>query len=283
MGANLVERGFAITGFDLDPERVERFVGVGGHGASSVAEVGEWADVVVLSLPSEVAFHAVAVSPGGLAKGDLRDTTVVETSTLPLAVKDAGRAALEAHGATLLDCPLSGTGDQAMSRDLVVMASGKRSAVERCRPIFEGFARAHHYVGEFGAGTKMKFVANLLVAIHNVAAAEALLLAGRAGLDLEQMLEVVGDGAGASRMLEVRGPKMIRRTYAGGIRTDVFKKDLVAISEFAAAHGAPVALLALCQQLYVAVEAAGYGAADTAAVYEVLAHMSDPADRQEGG
>ena len=111
----------------------------------------------------------------------------------------------------LLDCPISGTGAQARAGDVVVYASGPRKRLSRRRAGPGGFARAHHYVGPFGAGSKMKFVANLLVAIHNVAAAEALVLAMKAGLDPAMTLKIVADGAGGSRMLQVRGPMMVGR------------------------------------------------------------------------
>ena len=99
---------------------------------------------------------------------------------------------------TLLDCPLSGTGAQAVTRDLAVYASGEEAAFGRCREIFAGFARATHYLGAFGNGSRMKFVANLLVAVHNVAAAEAIVLGTKAGLDPQRILEVIGSGAGNS-------------------------------------------------------------------------------------
>jgi 3-hydroxyisobutyrate dehydrogenase-like beta-hydroxyacid dehydrogenase len=273
MSANLVEAGFAVTGFDLDPAPVDRLVGLGGAAASSPAAVARDSDVVILSLPSASAFEAVAVQPDGVAAGAHDGLVVVDTSTLPIAVKERGRAALAQRSVTLLDCPLSGTGDQAVHRDVIVLASGDAEAVRRCAPVFEGFARAHYHLGGFGAGSKMKFVANLLVAIHNVAAAEAVNLAQAGGLDARQTLEVISDGAGTSRMFEVRVPKMIERAYGPGVRTRVFQKDLAAIAEFAGAHDAAVPLLALVSQLYVASAASGHADDDTAAVFELYRGM----------
>jgi 3-hydroxyisobutyrate dehydrogenase-like beta-hydroxyacid dehydrogenase len=280
MSANLVAAGFDVTGFDIDAARVQQLVERGGRGAASPGAVSRIVDVLILSLPSAAAFDAVAVEPEGIAAGAHDGLVVIETSTLPIDVKERGRAALAQHGVTLLDCPLSGTGDQAVHRDVVVLASGNRAAVERCAPVFDGFARAHHYIGEFGAGSKMKFIANLLVAIHNVAAAEALSLATAAGLDPRQTFDVISDGAGTSRMFEVRVPKMIEGAYGSGVRTSVFQKDLAAIDDFAVAHRASVPLMAVAKQLYVAAAAAGHADDDTAAVYEVyeLLRSGDRAD-----
>lgn len=276
MSANLIDRGFPVRGFDIDSSRVDRMVALGATAAASPAELAGEVDVVILSLPSEPAFEAVAVASGGVAAGAREGLTIVETSTLSIAAKQRARTSLARRGATLLDCPLSGTGDQAVHRDIVVLASGDADAVERCVPVFAGFARAHHYLGEFGNGTRMKFVANLLVAIHNVAAAEALNLARACGLDLEKTLEVIADGAGTSRMFEVRGPKMVRADYGSGVRTSVFEKDLALIGDFATGHDAFTPLLELCAELYAASAAAGHAEQDTAAVYEVMRRPPRP-------
>ena len=135
-----------------------------------------------------------------------RKRTVIETSTLSLADKAAFNIILTDAGHIALDCPLSGTGAQAKTKDLVVFASGDAAAIERLDPIFLGFARKVQSLGPFGNGSKMKFVANLLVAIHNVASAEALVLGMKAGLDPKQIVDVVSSGAGTSRVFELRAP-----------------------------------------------------------------------------
>lgn len=270
MGATLLSRGFSVTGFDTDASRVDRLTGLGATAASSPAPAAADVDVLIVSLPTAAAFEAVCIDPEGIVGGAREGLVVVETSTLPIALKERGQAALAERGAVLLDCPLSGTGDQAVHGDLVVFASGDQDCARRCEPVFEGFARAHYYLGEFGAGSRMKLVANLLVAVHNVAAAEALQLAQHAGLDLEQTLEVLGDSAGTSRMFEVRGPKMVRGEYAPGVRTSVFQKDLALIGELVGECGVSAPLFGLSTRLYAAAIAAGHADDDTASVYEVL-------------
>ena len=158
--------------------------------------------VVICSLPSSEALRQTAAE---LAESARPPRIVIETSTLPIAVKEQARRTLARAGTILLDCPLSGTGAQARAKDLVVYASGDRRAYRRVVPILDAFARAHYYVGAFGAGSKMKFVANLLVAIHNVAAAEALVLAMKAGLDPAMVVKVIGDGAG--KLADVPGAR----------------------------------------------------------------------------
>lgn len=271
---NLISAGFTVVGHDIDPARCRALVDAGGLAPGSAAAVARHAAIVITSLPGGAALEAVLNAPDGLLAGGRRDGILIETSTLPIDDKRRARAA--AHpGFTVLDCPLSGTGAQARTRDLVVYASGDPAAIARCRPVFQGFARASHDLGEFGNGSRMKFVANLLVAIHNVAAAEAMVLGMKAGLDAQQILEVVGDGAGGSRMLSVRGPQMVADCYEPAtMKVEVWQKDMRIIGEFAASLDCPTPLLSAAAPVYTAAMAQGFAAQDTASVCAVLADMA---------
>lgn len=279
MSANLMRAGYRVIGYDVAAARRQHHRRGGGVVASSSRAVARRAEVIISSLPSSEALLQTAEALAGVARpGPL---VVVETSTLPIAVKEAARRRLRARGAVLLDCPLSGTGAQARARDLVVYASGDRRACRRIAPVLEAFARAQYYVGAFGAGSKMKFVANLLVAVHNVAAAEALVLAMRAGLDPELVVRVIGDGAGSSRMFQVRGPMMARGDYsAATMKLDVWQKDMAIIADFARQLGSPTPLFTATAPLYTAAIAMGRGAEDTGAVCAVLENMADEEEVQ---
>ncbi len=225
----------------------------------------------MLSLPSEAALAAVcddliaAGSPGLI---------VAETSTLPLATKEAAEKRLKAHGITLLDCPLSGTGAQAASRDLAVYASGDARAIKAFGAVFEGFARVRYDVGRFGNGIRMKLVANLLVAIHNVSTAEAILMGVRSGLDAAQVVKVVADGAGGSRMFQVRGPMMVARSWdQATMKVSTWQKDMRLIHEALTASDTPAPLFAATLPIYNAAMALGHGSDDTGAVYAVLERL----------
>lgn len=272
MGANLVRAGFEVAGYDPLPRARRALARAGGRALGSNRELARQCGIVITSLPSAAALEAAARE---LAGGARRALLVVETSTLPIEAKERARQALAAAGATLLDCPLSGTGAQARARDLAVYASGPRAAVRRAEKVFDGFARAHYYVGAFGAGSKMKFVANLLVAIHNVSAAEALVLARKAGLDPALVYKVVGDGAGSSRMFQVRGPMMVEEDYSDAtMKVEIWQKDMTIISDFARSLDCPTPLLLASAPFYTAAIAAGRGKQDTAAVHAVLGEMA---------
>jgi 3-hydroxyisobutyrate dehydrogenase-like beta-hydroxyacid dehydrogenase len=264
MSANLVRARFEVWGFDVLPARRAALKRARGKPCGSAAEVAARAEVVITSLPSAKALHEVAreiESP----------CTIVETSTLPIEDKLLAREALAKKKIVLLDCPLSGTGAQARTRDLVVYGSGDRKSFERTRAVLNGFARSHHYLGEFGNGSKMKYVANLLVAIHNVAAAEAFVLGMKAGLDPKTIYEVAGDGAGSSRMFQVRGPQMVAGRYDDAtMKVEVWQKDMKIIGEYAVKLGVPTALFNASAAVYTAAMAQGFDQQDTASVCAVL-------------
>jgi len=276
ISANLVRAGFEVHGHDIVAARRRALAAAGGHPQRSASEVAARCEILVTSLPSATALEQVVRA----VAAHRRRLLVVETSTLSLEDKQAAQKRLAAAGAVMLDAPLSGTGAQARTRDLVVYASGPRRAYQRCAPVFDAFARAHHHLGAFGNGTRMKFVANLLVAIHNVAAAEAFTLARKAGLDPALVYKVVGDGAGGSRMFQVRGPMMVAEDYSEAtMKVEVWQKDMRVIGDFAARLGCPTPLFAASGPIYAAAMASGRGREDTAAVCAVLGAMAGIAPR----
>jgi len=275
MSANLLKAGYEVIGYDVAPRQLDGLVREGGSGAGSCREVAEQADVVITSLPSGEALQQVVNAKDGLVAAQKKDLIVVETSTLTLEDKQSAHDSLNAVGVEILDCPLSGTGAQAVKKDIVVYASGNQTACEHCDAIFNGFSRANYYVGEFGMGTKMKLVANLLVTIHNVSAAEAFVLGMKAGLDPEMLLKAVSDGGGTSRMFEVRGPLMVAGKYdKATMKVDMHQKDINIISEFAKKLNCPTPMLSAAAQIYTAALANGYAKHDTASVCAVLEEMA---------
>ncbi len=281
MAANLVRAGVRVRGFDPVAARRRALARAGGAPLASAGEVAAAAKILILSLPGPKPLAAVCAEIAAHARPG---TVVVETSTLRLEDKETARRVLARRRITLLDCPLSGTGAQARNKDLVVYASGPRAACRKAEPVFRGFARAWPYLGRFGDGTRMKFVANLLVAIHNVSAAEAFLLARRAGLDARLVLKVVGDGAGGSRMFQVRGPMMVARRYRPAtMSVAMWQKDMRIIGEYAARLGAATPLFRASAPVYRAALAQGHGGEDTAAVLAVLERASGPRRRRGRG
>ncbi|MDE2604914.1 MAG: NAD(P)-dependent oxidoreductase [Burkholderiales bacterium] len=271
MAANLVKAGFEVCGYDPVAAARKRLARAGGTPCASAAEVAQRCGRIVLSLPSEAALDDVCRE---LVASGTRDRILAETSTLPETAKLRARDALAAGKLVLLDCPLSGTGAQAVNRDLAVYASGDAKAIAAFAPVFEGFARVRYDVGGFGNGIRMKLVANLLVAIHNQSTAEAILFGARSGLDPAQVVRVVADGAGGSRMFQVRGPMMVERSWdQATMKVGIWQKDMRLIQEALQRTDTPAPLFSATLPIYNAAMALGHADDDTAAVYSVLEHM----------
>lgn len=272
LSRNMIAGGFSVIGYDPDREAAERLQANAGTAVASAGEVAARADIVLLSLPSIEALHSVArdIHDNGKA-----GCIVVECGTLPIDDKQSAHDLLAKANVTLLDCPLSGTGAQAAERDLVVFASGDEAAAGKCQPVFDAIARETRYLGAFGNGMKLKFVANLLVAIHNVAAAEAMVLARKAGLDPQMTYDVLSTSAGSSRMFEIRGPMMVEQCYEPAtMKNDVWRKDIELISAFARDLACPAPLFAITDALYSSTRGRGMGKLDTGSINAVLEEMA---------
>jgi putative dehydrogenase len=274
LSTHLLAAGFSVTGYDIDPVRLDAHADRGGLVAANPAQAAAGADVVITSLPSVASLNAVVHDPGGLASWTGPPLVVIETSTLPVKAKAAASYTLASRGIALLDCPLSGTGAQAARKDLVAYVSGDDDAKARAAPVLDAFTRGWYDAGEFGNGMKLKMVANLLVIVHNLAAAEALVFAERSGLRLDLVLKAVGDGAGTSRMFEVRGPLMAAGDYdVAGATTEILAKDSAIIADHATVHDIPMPLLSAAAVYYRAALAQGRAHQEAACVHAVLKNM----------
>lgn len=271
---NLAAAGWQVIGFDIEKKRCDEAKAAGVEIATSAAAVAGKVTNILVSLPKPEALMATVEA---IADAKLPRRVIAELSTFSLDDKQAAEAQLRAAGHTMLDCPLSGTGSQARNKDLVVYASGDAQAIQSLMPLFGDFARQAHDLGVFGNGMKMKFVANLLVAIHNVASAEAMVLGMKAGLDPQQIFKLIQAGAGNSRVFELRAPMMVQDSYDGAnltMRNSTWMKDMKVIGEYAASVGCPTPLFSASEPIYRAAISTGYADQDTGAVCAVLEAMA---------
>lgn len=268
----LAQSGFIVHGYDPREEARLRLTDDGGEShESAISVVGE-SEVIITSLPSAVALTQVLEETVTLLAGKV----LIETSTLDLQSKMMAYKIVTSAGGQIVDSPLSGTAMQAAKGDVVAYASADEGVIDQVIDVLDGFNRRTYRLGSYGTGSKMKYIANLLVAVHNVSTAEALVLAKRAGLDLDEAIEVIADGAGGSRMLEVRGPMMAAGTYgAPGMNVGVFMKDIAVISSYARDLGVPTPLLSASTPIYAAAVAHGWSNSDTASVYAILSDMAN--------
>lgn len=271
MANNLRAAGYQVFGYDPVAAAQQRLRDIGGIAVASPREVAEHCPAILFSLPSAEALADAVGGEKGVAKAPGAGTIVIECSTLPLDVKRAALGVLTKSGKIMLDCPVSGTGAQAARKDLVIFGSGDEAAFKRALPVLAGMSRVQRYLGAFGNGSVMKYIANLLVSIHNVAAAEAMVLGMKAGLDPALVYDTLADSAGTSRMFEVRGPLMRDAQYdqaTATIRTHL--KDVEIIGAFANSLRCPTPLFSASAQTYYARAAQGFELQDTASVCAVM-------------
>lgn len=272
---NILAHDFTVTGYDVVAENINTLVSIGGIAGKSPKELAKNTDVVITSLPSTASFHEVMTGANGIKAASNSNLIVIECSTLTVEDKQTAHDALKTVGTVLLDCPISGTGAQAQTRDLSVYVSGDKAAGEKCQPVLDAIANHTFYVGEFSNGSKMKFVANVLVAIHNVASAEAMVLGMKAGLDPAAIYNVIKAGAGNSRIFELRAPMMVENNYdAATMKMDVWQKDMKVIGDFAKRLECQVPLFDASATVYEQGLSQGMDKLDTASVCRVLEQLS---------
>jgi len=270
---NLKEAGWRVIGYDIDPARCRAMARLGVEIAADAGEVARKAPTVITSLPSPKALKATVAT---IVKAKVPRRVFIEASTFTIEDKTAAEKTLRKAGHVMLDCPMSGTGAQARVRDLVVYASGNAAEIDKQRPMLAAFTRAVHDVGDFGNGSRMKYVANLLVAIHNVASAEAMVLGIKAGLPPQLIYDLIKTGAGNSRVFELRGPMMVKDDYASNVtmKISIWQKDMDVIGGFARKMHVPTPMFDASSAVYTKARKSGYDDQDTAAVCAVLEKMA---------
>ena len=270
VASRLIKAGHGVVGFDLLPARVEALTALGGTAAPSTSAVAQSAEAVCTLLPSLATVEEATLGAGGIVAGARPGLTVIQMSTISPTLTKRLAEEVAARGLGFLDCPVSGTSAMVKRGDGIIFVGGERALYDRWRPVLESVLPRAVHVGRAGQAMVLKLVANLLVALHSAAAAEALTLARRAGLDLGVVLDVLTASAANSRMLELRGPMMARGEFPAQMKLDLFMKDLHLMQEAAAAVGAPLPLTDLAERLYAAAQAAGHGSEDLSVVVTAL-------------
>jgi putative dehydrogenase len=269
---NLAAAGWRVIGYDISAAARREAQRAGVEIASSAADVAAKAPTLLTSLPKPQALMAVVRE---IAAAKLKRLVIVEMSTFAISDKEKAERMVAKAGHVMLDCPVSGTGSQAKNRDLVFYASGDSAIIKRLRPMFDTFGRHAYDVGAFGNGSKMKYVANLLVAINNVASAEAMVLGMKAGLPPQLIFDLITAGAGNSRVFELRAPMMVKGRYDDvTMKIDVWDKDMRVIGGYARKIKVPTPMFNATKAVYIKAMKSGYGAQDTGAVCAVLEKMA---------
>jgi 3-hydroxyisobutyrate dehydrogenase len=266
---NLIKSGFRVLGYRRSP--MPEFEKLGGVVAKSPADVGAQADIVLTCLPTSESLQEVIQGPNGLVGTARPGQIVVELGSHPLGVKSAQIAPLAAKGAAFIDGEVSGTPGMVSARKGVVYLGGDADACKKVEPTMAGFADSCIYFGPFGAASKVKLINNLLVAVHIAAAAEAMALGLKAGVDVDLMIRAVATGSGGSTQFGIRAPWMAEKRFMpiqGAIPLLTHYFDL--IGEFADQVGVATPILDRVASLYYQALDEGYGDRDIAVMVEFM-------------
>jgi putative dehydrogenase len=278
MAEALLKDGYRVVGYDPEPQARARLKKAGGKPLASSTAVAESAEIIITSLATVAALQDTAqkiVAAKKWPKANPR-RIVIETSTLPIADKQAAQKAWQKAGITTLDCPISGTAVRMKERTWNIYVSGPQVAAKRVMPVLGVFADILPYVGVFGNGTKFKFAANHLVAIYNVAYGESITFARKMGLDGQQLVDLFGpSGVLGTGVMRLRMGMMARRQFTPPtMKIQVWQKDMQVIGDMAKSVDCPTPLFTACVPVYNAAMAQGLALEDTASVAEVLGAMA---------
>lgn len=272
LARNLLRAGFEVVGYARRPGN--DLVGAGGRLASSVAALAAQCRTIVTCLPTSEALIDVVSGTGNLRGCVSPGSIVADVSTLPAPIKRAQRDLLADAGAVMLDCGISGNHRYVTNWTAGLFASGPRAAFDACSDVLAAMTPRVTYVGEFGAGTTVKLIASLLVPVHTLAAAEALLLAERAGVDPHLALTALQGTQASSGMLESRGVRMAAMDFSGPPLAEYYERNVRATLELARHVGGCYPLLESMAECYRDAIGRGLGDLDQSAMFAYLAGRS---------
>jgi 3-hydroxyisobutyrate dehydrogenase-like beta-hydroxyacid dehydrogenase len=277
---NMRKSQFIIQGYDLDPKRMDDLKNEGGHPVDTPADAAKGVRCLITSLPNSGIVREAVLGKGGIVEGAEKGLCICDTTTSRPDDSQRLSKELAERGIKFLDSAVSGTSTMAKAGDLIIIAGGDKDDFEACRPIFAGFSRAAYYMGPAGSGARTKLVINLILSGNRLALAEGLVLGEKMGLGLDNLLEVLKDGACSSKTMVDKGPKMLQADYSkqGQIKTAL--KDNRLMIEESQRLGAPLFMTGIFSQLLQAAYEKGYGEKDSVAFIEVLRGMAGLEERK---
>lgn len=275
MARSMKRAGLDVTGYDIAPTAVDRFIADGGRGAATPANAAKDADIVVSVVVNSAQTEAVLFGAGGVTETMRPGAVFVSSATMDPAVARDLSQRVEALGFHYLDAPVSGGAAKAESGELTIMASGSPQAFDTARPALHAMAGKIYELGDAaGTGAAFKMINQLLAGVHIAAACEAITFAAKQGLDLDKVYEVITASAGTSWMFENRIPHVLAGNYTPLSTIEIFVKDLGIVQDMARSERYPVPLVAAALQMYLAASGAGMGRDDDSSLARLYAQLS---------
>ena len=275
MARNLLDAGHSLVVHNRSPQPAEALAEAGADTASGPREVAERADVVITMLPDSPAVEDVVLGEDGALAGASDGDLLIDMSTIHPTVSVAVAEAAAERGVAALDAPVSGGDVGAQQGTLSIMVGGEADAFERAHPLFEVLGKTIVHVGDAGAGQVVKACNQVVVAITIAAVSEALVLGSKAGVDPKQILDVLGGGMAANKVMEMRGSKFLEHDFTPGFRIDLHHKDLDIALGSGDEYGVPLPVTALVQQYMRALRAKGHGGDDHSGLLRLVEELAE--------
>ena len=273
MAKNLIKAGHDITVFDIVEPAVEELEKLGAGRARSSKEVASKVDLVITMLPDSPDVERAAFGSEGIFEGIRAGSTYIDMSTIsPVTTKKVAEAAM-AKQVRVLDAPVSGGEKGAIDATLTIMVGGNKKVFDDYLPVFQVMGKNIVYCGEIGSGQVVKACNQILVAGVLEAASEALVLGAKAGVDPEIVLKVIAEGY-AMRVLDVRGPLVLKRDFKPGFKTRLHYKDLSIALAAGSEYGASLPVTSLIHEMMGAMKVLGRGETDHSAIITLLEDLA---------
>jgi len=274
MSRNLLEAGYPLIAYDVSEEAVNRIVELGAEKGKSSKEVAILSDIVITMLPDSPDVEKAALGADGIFEGARKGLIHIDMSTIApdMAIKVADK--LEEQGVRCLDAPVSGGEVGAQKATLSIMVGGPQDLFDEVLPIFEVVGKTITLCGPHGTGQTVKACNQIQVALNFVGMAEALVLGAKAGVDPEIIIKVLSGGYAQTRVMDVRGPQVIKGNFSPGFKSKFHYKDLNIIMDTARRLHVPLPATAIAHELFSSLIASGGGDLDHSAVIKVIEAMA---------
>ncbi|HEX9012981.1 MAG TPA: 2-hydroxy-3-oxopropionate reductase, partial [Anaerolineaceae bacterium] len=274
MASHLLEAGYPMVVYDILPANLEAVTAAGAKAARSSAEVAAQSDLVISMVPDSPDVEKVALGEGGIIESAREGLIYVDMSTISPRTSVRVAEKLGEKGVRCLDAPVSGGETGAKNAALSIMVGGPQDLFEEVKPVFEKLGKTITLCGGPGAGQIVKACNQIQVALNFIGMAEAFVLGAKAGVDPAVILKVLSGGYAQTRVMDVRGPRLIQGDFAPGFKSKFHLKDLNIIMETARDMNVPLPASALAQQLYNALAASGRGDLDHSAVINIIEDLA---------
>ena len=274
MAQNLMDAGYELTVYNRSPQKAQELGEGGASVADSPREVAENSDIIITMLPDSPQVREVVTGEAGVLEGIAEGSLVVDMSTISPVVTEELAEAVKERGASMLDAPVSGGDVGAIEGTLSIMVGGDEEDFERARPLFEAMGKTVTHVGPTGAGQVTKAANQVVVALSIEAVSEALVLGSAGGVAPEKILEVLGGGLAANKVMEVKREKFLSHKFDPGFRSELHHKDLGIALAAGREYGVVLPVTAIVDQMLLAMRKKGWGGEDHSALLRVIEDLS---------